>query len=390
MNVLRRYRVFSIASLTLCVFIAATALLIAHRTDNSATRHHIDVIGRGDIQTTVMTTGVLQPLKKISVGAQVNGQLKKLHVKQGDRVKKGQLLAEIDPVIQQNELRNAQAELHSNRAQMQSDKALLKQYQLALTRQNKMARDSAGVQSDLESAQAQYDVQREQLNMDAARVVQAEISVETAKANLGYTRIIAPIDGEVLGIITQEGQTIVSSQTAPTIMVLADMSVMRIQTRISETDILKTHPGQSVWFYVMADPTRRYESVMGAIQDAPEEALRESNESSGNTQQSTAVYYNGEFTISNEQRRLKTSMTAEAYIIIGEVKNALLVPLTAVGERSPEGRYHVQVREKDKITDRLIELGIRDNKFAEVKSGLAQGDRVVSTTSAPGDADASQ
>ena len=390
MNIFRRHPWLCLFSLALCVCIAVFAWLISHRADNSATRHRVDVIHRGDIQTTVMTTGILQPLKKISVGAQVNGQLRKLHVRQGDRVKKGQLLAEIDPVLQQNELRNAQAELHSNRAQMQSDKALLKQYQLALTRQKNMARDSAGVQSDLESAQAQYDVQQEQLNMDNARLIQAEISVETAKANLGYTRIIAPIDGEVLGIITQEGQTIVSSQTAPTIMVLADMSVMRVQTRISETDILKTHPGQPVWFHVMADPMRRYESVMGTIQDAPEEALRESNESNGSAQQSTAVYYNGEFNIRNEQRRLKTSMTAEDFIAVGEAKNALLVPISAVGERSPEGRYNVQVKEKDQITDRLVELGIRNNKFAEVKSGLAEGDQVISATFSSGGADASQ
>ncbi|WP_251268796.1 HlyD family efflux transporter periplasmic adaptor subunit, partial [Enterobacter hormaechei] len=81
-----------------------------------------------------------------------------------------------------------------------------------------------------------------------------EMSVQTANANLGYTRILAPMDGEVLGIVTREGQTIVSSQIAPTILVLADLDKVQVQTRISEADIQKIHPGQPLWFYVIADP----------------------------------------------------------------------------------------------------------------------------------------
>ncbi|MBU9809736.1 efflux RND transporter periplasmic adaptor subunit [Rahnella sp. C60] len=386
----RRRLLIICVSLMLGMLIMVAVAVMSYQANQAEARDNFEVIGRGDIQTTVMTTGVLQPLKKISVGAQVNGQLKKLYVKQGDKVDKGQLLAEIDPVIQKNELRNAEAELNSNRAQVQASKVLLRQYALTLKRQKKMALDGAGIPSDLESAQADYDMQSEQLQMDKSRLVQAEISVETARANLGYTRILAPIDGEVLGIIIQEGQTIVSSQTAPTLMVLADMSVMRVQTRISETDILKTHPGQPLWFYVMADPHRRYESIMGIIQDAPDEALRESNDNSGIPKQSAAVYYNGEFNIANDQRRLKTSMTAEVFIIVDQAKNVLRIPLSVVGDRDAQGRYQVQVWENGKITDRLLELGIRDNHYAEVKSGLAQGDQVLSALPYQGDADASQ
>ncbi|MBU9827529.1 efflux RND transporter periplasmic adaptor subunit [Rahnella perminowiae] len=385
----RRRLLIICVSLMLGMLIMVAVAVMSYQANQAEARDNFEVIGRGDIQTTVMTTGVLQPLKKISVGAQVNGQLKKLYVKQGDKVDKGQLLAEIDPVIQKNELRNAEAELNSNRAQVQASKVLLRQYALTLKRQKKMALDGAGIPSDLESAQADYDMQSEQLQMDKSRLVQAEISVETARANLGYTRILAPIDGEVLGIIIQEGQTIVSSQTAPTLMVLADMSVMRVQTRISETDILKTHPGQPLWFYVMADPHRRYESIMGIIQDAPDEALRESNDNSGIPKQSAAVYYNGEFNIANDQRRLKTSMTAEVFIIVDQAKNVLRIPLSVVGDRDAQGRYQVQVWENGKITNRLLELGIRDNHYAEVKSGLAQGDQVLSALPYQGDADAS-
>jgi len=221
------------------------------------------VVDSGDILSTVMTTGTVKPVRQVNVGAQVNGQLRKLYVQQGDKVKKGDLLAEIDPMLQASELRKSEAELQSAKAQLRSAKVLLKRYKLALVRQKKMAKEGSAVLGEVEQAEADYNSQQEQLHVDEARIVQAEMAVETARVNVSYTRILAPIDGEVLGIVTQEGQTIVSSQSAPTLMVIADMSTMRVQTRISETDILKVKTGQRLWFYVVASPQHRFDSVLG-------------------------------------------------------------------------------------------------------------------------------
>ncbi|HDL7972556.1 TPA: biotin/lipoyl-binding protein, partial [Yersinia enterocolitica] len=187
-----------------------------------------ETIGRGDIERNVMATGSLKPSLQVNVGAQVNGQLTKLYVKQGDRVTRGQLLAEIDPTLQQNELRKSEAELQSAQAQKQASQALLRQYLLEFRRQQTLAKEGSGVKSALEKAQAQYDSQLAQLHVNEAQIVQSQMAMETAKANLGFTRIMAPIDGEVLGIVTKEGQTIVSSQTAPTILVLANVDTMTV------------------------------------------------------------------------------------------------------------------------------------------------------------------
>lgn len=221
------------------------------------------VVDRGDIEKTVLATGILKPSVQVNVGAQVNGQLKKLYVRAGDRVTRGQLLAEIDPTLQQSELRKSEAALESAVAQKQASQFTLTQYQLELKRQLRMDRDGSGTKSNLEEAQARVDTQKAQVRVNMAQIVQAQMALETAKANLGYTRIIAPVDGQVLGIVTKEGQTVVSSQTAPTILVLANVDTMTVQTRISETDILKVRPGQPLWFYVVAEPKRRYQSVMG-------------------------------------------------------------------------------------------------------------------------------
>jgi macrolide-specific efflux system membrane fusion protein len=333
-------------------------------------------IGRGDIEKTVLATGILKPSAQVNVGAQVNGQLKKLYVRAGDRVTKGQLLAEIDPTLQQSELRKSEAELDSAVAQKQASLYTLTQYQLELKRQLQMDRDGSGTKSNLEQAQAKVDTQKAQIKVNEAQIVQAQMALETAKANLGYTRILAPVDGQVLGIVTKEGQTVVSSQTAPTILVLANVDTMTVQTRISETDILKVHPGQPLWFYVVADPKHRYQSVMGTLQDAPNDALQDESTSS-QTQQPSAVYYNGVFSVPNPDHLLRTSMTAQVFIITEQAKNVLRLPVMALGQPLGDDRYQVQVVNGDKTEQRVIRAGINDRQFVEVKDGLREGEHVV-------------
>ncbi|WP_456320556.1 efflux RND transporter periplasmic adaptor subunit [Serratia ureilytica] len=334
-------------------------------------------VDRGDIEKSVLATGILKPARQVNVGAQVNGQLKKLYVKPGDRVAQGQLLAEIDPTLQLNELRKSQAELRSAQAQKLASQAQLKQYQLELTRQRALARDRAGVASDLEKAQAQHDAQLAQLKVNESQIVQAEVAQETARANLAFTRITAPIDGEVLGIVTQEGQTIVSSQSAPTILVMADVDTMMVHTRISENDILQVRAGQPLWFYVAADPRRRYEGVMGAIQQAPAEALEADPLGRNSSQQTAAVYYNGVFAVANGERRLRTSMTAQVFIITERATGVVRLPMAALGEALDGERYQIRVLEGQRVVARSVRIGKRDRRYAEVLEGVRVGEQVL-------------
>ncbi|MBH2561655.1 efflux RND transporter periplasmic adaptor subunit [Serratia ureilytica] len=334
-------------------------------------------VDRGDIEKSVLATGILKPARQVNVGAQVNGQLKKLYVKPGDRVAQGQLLAEIDPTLQLNELRKSQAELRSAQAQKLASQAQLKQYQLELARQRALARDRAGVASDLEKAQAQHDAQLAQLKVNESQIVQAEVAQETARANLAFTRITAPIDGEVLGIVTQEGQTIVSSQSAPTILVMADVNTMMVHTRISENDILQVRAGQPLWFYVAADPRRRYEGVMGAIQQAPAEALEADPLGRNSSQQTAAVYYNGVFAVANGERRLRTAMTAQVFIITERATGVVRLPMAALGEALDGERYQIRVLEGQRVVARSVRIGKRDRRYAEVLEGVRVGEQVL-------------
>ncbi|AGB83816.1 RND family efflux transporter, MFP subunit [Serratia sp. FGI94] len=380
----RKNRKAALVLLLLLALAIAAVVSFSMRGSAEQTSMPTAAVSRGDIEKTVLATGILKPSLQVNVGAQVNGQLTRLYVKQGDRVTKGQLLAEIDPTLQENEVRKSQAQLQSAVAQKQASEASLQQYQLELKRQRQLDREGAGVKSDLEKAQAQYSTQIAQVRMNEAQIVQMEMALETARANLGYTRILAPIDGEVLGIVTKEGQTIVSSQSAPTILVLANADTMTVHTRISETDILKVRVGQPLWFYVVADPKRRYDSVMGSIQEAPNEALREDSPASSSSQQPTAVYYNGVFAIANLERQLRTSMTAQVFIITAQEKNVLRIPLAALGQPQGRERYQVQVKRGATLEARTIVTGISDRQFIEVKSGLKEGENVVLTQIAGG------
>ncbi|KAB8308829.1 efflux RND transporter periplasmic adaptor subunit [Rahnella contaminans] len=379
----KRRAVFALAGALVIVLVVAGFLLwqALNRTEVPLVTEEVS---RGDIEKTVLATGILKPSVQVNVGAQVNGQLKKLYVRAGDKVTKGQLLAEIDPTLQQSELRKSEAELDSAVAQKQASLFTLKQYQLELKRQRKMDSEGSGIRSTLEQAQAKVDTQVAQVKVNEAQIVQAQMSLETAKANLGYTRILAPVDGQVLGIVTKEGQTVVSSQTAPTILVLANVDTMTVQTRISETDILKVHAGQPLWFYVVADPKHRYESVMGTLQDAPNDALQDDTASTTSSQQPSAVYYNGVFSVPNHDHVLRTSMTAQVFIVTEQAKNVLRLPVVALGEPQGKDQYQVQVVNGKNVEQRLIRVGINDRQFAEVKEGLKEGERVVALQGSSG------
>ena len=163
-------------------------------------------VTRADLEDSVLASGTIDAIERVSVGAQVSGQLKSLKVALGDRVQKGQLVAEIDDMTQQNELRNKQAALEMRRAARTAKVATLKQSELAYRRQRQMLAADASSRESFESAEATLAVTRAEIASLDAQIVQAEVDVDIAKVNLGYTRIVSPIDGVVVAVITKQGR----------------------------------------------------------------------------------------------------------------------------------------------------------------------------------------
>ncbi len=335
------------------------------------------IVTRGNIVKETFVTGILKPSQTIFIGTQVNGQLKKIYVREGEKVKKGQLLAEIDPSLQQAELLNARAQLEGAIATKKSAEALLKQYYREFLRQQKMKRDGAGIPLDYDNAMAKYESQKEQVNANEAQITQAKMTVETAKANLGYTKIIAPADGEVIGVIASEGQTVVSSQSAPTILVIADIDEMKVEVNISEMDIQNIKTGQPLRFYVSSNPKVQYESTMGIIQQAPKSFLQQENTTQYDNVNQRPSYYTAMFFVKNNLGNLKIGMTTEVFIKNYEKKNVLRIPAEALLEKISIDKYLIKTIRDGKVVDLIIHTGVSNEQFVEVTNGLKEGDIVL-------------
>lgn len=344
---------------------------------------------RGDVERTVLATGTLKPTKLVAVGAQASGRITSVKVALGDRVRAGDLVAEIDSITQQNDLRTAKAQLAKARAQLAEKQATLVLNEKTLDRQSQLVETKAVSRTSFDEAVADADVTRAQIEALKAEIEEAEVSVATAEANLGYTRITAPIDGTVLAIVSQEGQTVNASQSAPTIIVLGQLDTMMIRAEISEADVVHVEPGQSAYFTILGEPNRRYEASLGFIEPAPESVRNDSSFSSSSTSSSSsssstsssssdAIYYNGIFNVPNPDGRLRTYMTAEVHIVLGSARGVLTIPSSALVGQAVDGKARVRVLGGDgRASEREIEIGLDNRMTVEVRSGLSDTDRVV-------------
>jgi len=333
-------------------------------------------VALGDVRETVLATGTLQAFKQVSVGAQVSGQVKSLKVALGDTVKEGDLIAEIDSQPQQNALRTAEAALEYVKAQRQAKQATLAQAESAFKRQAEMLRAKATSRQDYESAQATLAQTRADIAALNAQIVQATVDLDNARVDLGYTSITAPMDGVVVAVVTKEGQTVNAAQEAPTIIKLAQLDVMTVEAKISEADVVHVHAGQPVSFTIFGEPDNQYETTLRSIEPAPDSIV--DSDTTTTSSEDEAIYYNALLDVPNPDHKLRVSMTAEVVIVLGEAKNVLTIPESALGDKDAQGRYNVRVLgETGPPQARLVRIGISDTVNAQVLDGLTEGERVI-------------
>jgi membrane fusion protein, macrolide-specific efflux system len=349
---------------------------------SAATNLLTATVKRGNVEQTVLATGIFKPSRLVAVGAQVSGRITAVHVKIGDTIKKNDLVAEIDSVTQQNNLRTAKAALANVKAQKAEAQATLVNARLTLERQQSLIANNSGKQSDLDSAQAALDQTKAQIDALDAQIIEAEVAVETAQANLGYTRITAPMDGTVLAIVNQQGQTVNATQSAPTIVILGQLDKMIVRAEISEADVVRVKPGQPVYFNILGDPSKRFDAVLQSIEPAPASITSDSSVTSSSSSTSSAstsaIYYNGVFPVDNSDGHFRTYMTAEVHIVLGQAKDVLVVSSSALPTASKTGEVKLRVANAaDEISTKTVEIGLNDGTNAEIKSGLSEGDRVV-------------
>jgi macrolide-specific efflux system membrane fusion protein len=359
------------------------------------------VVTRGDVEDTVLATGALQPIQLVSVGAQVSGRVISLSANLGDHVTKGQVIATIDPVPATNQMKTAQAALSQMIAQRAGQAANLAQDQIALKRQSVTLAAEASSQADYDAAIATEKAAKASLDALDAQIAQARVSVDTARVNLSYTNVVAPIDGDVLAVVTKQGQTVNAVQAAPTIVILGDMSTMTAKAQISEADVIKVKPGQAAYFTILGDSKRRFYGKLRSVAPAPNSIVSEvvNNTASTTTSTAQAIYYDGLVDVPNPDKVLKADMTAQVTVVVAGAQDVVTVPTAALDpapaqvalrpgmkpqpappvmiRRSPDQHMVLVVDAKGQPQPRLVRIGLDNKITAQVLSGLQPGEKVV-------------
>ncbi len=321
-------------------------------------------VAKRDLEQSVLATGQLDAVRKVDVGAQVSGQLESLKVEIGDKVQKGQLLGIIDPEQAQNSIREGEATLQQLQAQLQQALAEQQLAAVTLQRNRELAKVQAVSRQDLDKFTTELAVKKAQVETTRAQIAKNQASLDTAKINLAYTRIEAPMDGDVVQITTLQGQTVIAAQQAPNILTLADMSSMMVKAQVSEADVIHLKPGLKAWFTVLGDPSKRFDGELKDIQPTPEKV-------------NNAIFYYARFEVPNPQGLLRLQMTAQVHIQLAGVSDALVIPLAALGDQIADNRYHISVLKQGKEEKREVTIGIRNNVDVQIVSGLQAGEEVI-------------
>ncbi len=344
-----------------------------------------------DLEKTVQAVGRVNPKELVAVGAQVSGQVKRLHVVLGQRVQAGDLIAEVDSQPQRIALRSAEAATSTLRAQHTASQARYVQASRVFERQSQLVASRLVSQEGFETARVARDAARADVAALQAQIDQALTQVETARINLGYTRIVSPTDGYIVAIVTKAGQTLNSMQTTPTIVMLAQMDTMTVRAEIAEADVELVAPGQPLWFSTLGPSGRRYESHLQQLEPAPSSIAEAATGSAGGAAQTPkAVYYAGLFDVANPGLALKPSMTVKVTLQLARVANALQVPLTALTESDDTQGHRATVQvvdAKGRVHERAVTTGLRTATAVQILTGLREGENVV-VGQAPSGADA--
>ncbi len=271
----------------------------------------------GDIEDLVTSTGTLQPRDFVDVGAQVSGQIERLFVEVGDVVKKGQELAKIDATTSEARVEANKASLEASKTNLETQKENLRKAERDYQRQvNLLAEDATTKQAELDAKTALENARRQILSSEA-QIRQQEANMRIEAKNLGYTTIIAPIDGTVMSIQVKEGQTVNATQNVPVVLRLANLSTMTVQAEVSEADVSKLYKGIPVYFTTLGGQNRRWYGELKRVEPTPKV-------------QNSVVLYTALFDVDNDSGTLMPSMTAQVYFVSAKADGVLMVPMAAL------------------------------------------------------------
>ncbi len=343
-------------------------------------------VSRGDIESSVTALGTLQPRRYVDVGAQASGQIRKIHVEVGDVVKEGQLLVEIDPSTQNAKLDAGRFSIDNLKAQLQEQRAQNDLARQKYQRQQHLTAGGATREEDVQTAHAELRATEARIQMFQAQIRQAEASLRSDQAELGYTRIYAPMSGTVVALDARAGQTLNAQQQTPLILRIARLSPMTVWAEVSEADIGHVKPGMNAYFTTLAGGARRWASTVRQILPVPPKPLDQTSQGGGSGSPSSnsksgsgrVVLYTVLLDVDNSDNALMAEMTTQVFFVASEAKNVLTAPISALQASAHTGSQTARVvAENGQIQQRVVSTGINDRLRVQILDGLHEGDHLL-------------
>jgi HlyD family secretion protein len=369
-----------IVILSIITVAIAAVLFFYFRNNDKNTAYKTEKISRGEIKSVVTATGTVNAVTTVSVGTQVSGTIKKLFVDYNSPVKKGQLLAQIDPATVQGQVDQARANLLSAQANLEKAGVAVIDAQRTFQRNKELFAQNFIARSEMDTAETNLYSAEAQQKVNQAQVEQAKASLKIAETNLQYTNIISPVNGTVISRNVDVGQTVAASFQTPTLFSIAqDLTKMQIDTNVDEADIGKVKVGQDVSFSVDAYPDTIFTGKVAVVRNAP---ITVSN----------VVTYDVVIRVDNPQLKLKPGMTANVSITIETRPDVLRIPNAALRFKPAQAKdkskttpdkqdmkgTKVWILEKNQPKSVQVTLGLSDGNYTEISTDeLKEGQEII-------------
>ena len=360
--------------IVICAAVLGIAAWMLFKNESDEPKFKTEKIMRGHIIETVTASGTVNPVTTVLVGTQVSGTVKNIYADFNSPVKKGQLIAQIDPARFEAEVEQARANLLSTKAEAERTEANLIDAERKLERNRKLFSDNLVSKNDMDTSETNYETAKAQVSASKAQVAQAEATLKIAETNLRYTRILSPVDGIVVSRNVDVGQTVAASFQTPTLFTIAqDLTKMQIDTNVDEADIGKVSAGQNVEFNVDAYPDITFKGKVSQVRNAP---ITIQN----------VVTYDVVIKVDNPELQLKPGMTANVSIVLSIKKDVLKISNAAL-RFSPDVKDKSRTQQKgrgvwiieNKTPKRIpVGVGISDGNYTELVSGeIREGQEVI-------------
>ena len=360
--------------IVICAAVLGIAAWMLFKNESDEPKFKTEKIMRGHIIETVTASGTVNPVTTVLVGTQVSGTVKNIYADFNSPVKKGQLIAQIDPARFEAEVEQARANLLSTKADAERTEANLIDAERKLERNRKLFSDNLVSKNDMDTSETNYETAKAQVSASKAQVAQAEATLKIAETNLRYTRILSPVDGIVVSRNVDVGQTVAASFQTPTLFTIAqDLTKMQIDTNVDEADIGKVSAGQNVEFNVDAYPDITFKGKVSQVRNAP---ITIQN----------VVTYDVVIKVDNPELQLKPGMTANVSIVLSIKKDVLKISNAAL-RFSPDVKDKSRTQQKgrgvwiieNKTPKRIpVAVGISDGNYSELLSGeIREGQEII-------------